>query len=148
MASIVGADSTDGVTETTLGGEGGVGHPPRRFVEIALALPLFQTFTYAVEGEPANPLVPGTRVVVPFRSRRVVGICVGGTDAPPARGTPKPILDVPDATPVLDAPLMTLCQWMADYYAVPLGVAVRCRAAGSPHRSRSASPVAQDPASG
>jgi primosomal protein N' (replication factor Y) (superfamily II helicase) len=96
-----------------------------RFVEVALALPLFQTFTYAVESAPAHPLTPGTRVVVPFRSRRVVGICVGTSDDPPVRGTPKGILEVPDAEPVLDPGLMALCRWMADYYAVPLGVAVR-----------------------
>ena len=141
MASIVGAESTDRAAETSPGAAS-------RFVEVALALPLFQTFTYAVEGEPAHPLVPGTRVVVPFRSRRVVGICVGGADAPPARGTPKPILDVPDATPVLDAPLMTLCQWMAEYYAVPLGVAVRSAlpaaltGAAAPHPSRKTRRVA------
>ena len=90
MASIVGAESAGRRLRPRRGVRAGVAHAPPRFVEVALPLPLFQTFTYVVEGEPANPLVPGTRVVVPFRSRRVVGICVGGTDAPPARGTPKP----------------------------------------------------------
>ena len=47
-----------------------------RFVEVALPLPLFQTFTYAVDREPTNPVVPGTRVIVPVRKRRAVGICV------------------------------------------------------------------------
>src|SRR5581483_1912151 len=86
---------------------------------------LFQTFTYAVPDTATHPIVRGTRVVVPFRSRRVIGICTGLRSDPPARGTPKAVLEVPDPTPVLDQSLMALCEWMAEYYAVPLGVAVR-----------------------
>jgi primosomal protein N' (replication factor Y) (superfamily II helicase) len=120
-----------------------------RYVEVALALPVFQTFTYEVDQAPAYQLVPGTRVIVPFRSRRAVGICVGTGDEPPARGTPKPIHEVPDARPVLDAGLMSLCRWMAQYYAVPLGVAMRAAlpaaltGAAVPHPARKTRRVAE-----
>lgn len=101
---------------------------PPRFVEVALPLPLFQTFTYAVDGAagaPANPVVPGTRVVVPFRNRRAIGICVGTSASLPARKSIKPIIAVPDAEPALSPSLLALCEWIAHYYAVPLGVALR-----------------------
>jgi primosomal protein N' (replication factor Y) len=95
-----------------------------RFVEVALPLPVFQTFTYAVDREPTNPLVPGTRVIVPVRQRRAVGICVGTPDATSVK-TPRPILDVPDAEPVFAERMLSLCRWMAEYYVVPLGVVLR-----------------------
>jgi primosomal protein N' (replication factor Y) len=99
---------------------------PPRFVEVALPLPLFRNFTYAVEGEPANPLVPGTRVVVPLRNKREIGVCVGPSDGAGLKAAPKAVLDVPDAEPAVDPPLLDLCRWISEYYVVPLGVAVRC----------------------
>ena len=50
-----------------------------RLIEVALPLPLFRTFTYSVEDEPRNPLVPGTRVVVPLRTGKEVGIALMST---------------------------------------------------------------------
>jgi primosomal protein N' (replication factor Y) (superfamily II helicase) len=95
-------------------------------VDIALPLPLFQTFTYAVEREPTHPIVPGSRVIVPLRQSRAVGVCVGVGAAPPAKGVPKPIIDSPDAEPVLGPAMLALCRWIAEYYVVPLGIAIRC----------------------
>ena len=94
-----------------------------RFVEVALPLPVFQTFTYAVDREPAHPLVPGTRVIVPVRQRRAVGICLGISDRASVKA--RPILDVPDAEPVFSERMLSLCRWMAEYYVVPLGVVLR-----------------------
>jgi primosomal protein N' (replication factor Y) (superfamily II helicase) len=95
-----------------------------RFVEVALPLPVFQTFTYAVDREPANPLVAGTRVIVPVRQRRAVGICLGTSEATAVK-TPRPILDVPDPEPAFSERMLSLCRWMAEYYVVPLGVILR-----------------------
>ena len=97
--------------------------PASRLIEVALPLPLFQTFTYAVEGEPANPIVAGSRVLVPVRTRRAIGICLGPALQSVAR--PRAVLDVPDAAPVLSPALLTLCRWIADYYVVPLGLVLR-----------------------
>jgi primosomal protein N' (replication factor Y) (superfamily II helicase) len=95
------------------------------FVDVALPLPLFQTFTYAVESTPAHPLVAGSRVVVPLRRSRMVGVCVDISTEPPARGTLKPVLDVPDAEPVMSRDMLALCRWISDYYVVPVGLTVR-----------------------
>jgi primosomal protein N' (replication factor Y) (superfamily II helicase) len=104
--------------------------PP--LAEVALPLPLFRTFTYAVSGTPRNPLVPGTRVVVPLRGGSEVGIYLGpGDPATLVSATgkaveAKPIVDVPDAEPAVTPGLLALCRWIAEYYVVPLGVALRC----------------------
>ena len=45
--------------------------------EVALPLPLFNTFSYRLDNGLANAVVPGARVVVPFRNRKEIGICVG-----------------------------------------------------------------------
>ena len=95
-----------------------------RFVEVALPLPVFQTFTYAVDRDPAHPLVPGTRVIVPVRKRRAVGICLATSDETSVK-TPRPILDVPDADPVFAQRMLALCRWIAEYYVVPLGLVLR-----------------------
>ena len=74
---------------------------PSRFVEVALPLPLFQTFTYAVEEGLANPVAVGSRVVVPLRSGKEIGIVVGTSDASPLKRKPKAVLDSPDAEPAV-----------------------------------------------
>src|SRR5918999_36525 len=93
-------------------------------VDVALPVPLFRTFTYEVNGEAANPVTTGSRVVVPFRQRREIGIVVGEGKAR-AGVSPKRVLEVPDAAPVIGEPLLALCRWMAEYYVTPLGVALR-----------------------
>ncbi|HET7456473.1 MAG TPA: primosomal protein N' [Gemmatimonadaceae bacterium] len=100
---------------------------PHPLIEVALPLPLFRTFTYSVDGETRNPLVPGTRVVVPLRTGREVGIYLGPSDGAALKGgKAKAILDVPDAAPALSESALALGRWVAEYYVVPLGVALRC----------------------
>ena len=95
-------------------------------IDVALPLPLFKTFTYRVEGTPAHPVVPGSRVVVPLRNKREIGVCVGIAAADGANAArAKAILDAPDAAPALSESMIALCRWIADYYVVPLGVVVR-----------------------
>ena len=94
--------------------------------EIALPLPLFNTFSYRVGEGLANPVVPGSRVVVPFRNGKEIGICVGFTEPTDAARQYKPILEAPDADPAIDESMLELCRWMASYYVAPLGVVLRC----------------------
>jgi primosomal protein N' (replication factor Y) len=99
--------------------------PPGRFVEVALPLPLYRTFTYSVDGEQAERLLPGTRVVVPVRNKRVIGVCLGQANGAGVE-RPRPVLDVPDAEPALGSAMLELCRWMAEYYVVPIGLVLRC----------------------
>ena len=111
-------------------------------MQVALPLPLFQTFTYAVEAGLSNPVTVGSRVIVPLRNDREVGICVGVSDASPLQRKPKAVVESPDVEPAIGAALLELCKWMADYYVVPLGVVLRAvlpaalTGAETPHPSR------------
>jgi primosomal protein N' (replication factor Y) len=78
-----------------------------------------------VDGEWASRIAPGTRVVVPIRNRRAIGICLGDTDGAGIE-RPRAILDVPDAEPALSESMLALCRWIASYYVVPLGLVTRC----------------------
>jgi primosomal protein N' (replication factor Y) len=93
-------------------------------VSVALPLPLFRTFTYAVDDADASRARIGMRAVVPFRNRREIGIIVA-IDEPAEGITPKPVHSLPDAEPVLGSELLGLCKWISEYYVVPLGIAVR-----------------------
>jgi len=93
-------------------------------VSVALPLPLFRTFTYEVPDEEASRARPGMRAVVPFRNRRQIGLIVGA-DEPREGIKPKRVHALPDAVPVMGKEMLDLCRWLADYYVVPLGVAVR-----------------------
>ncbi len=97
----------------------------RRLVEVALPVPLFQTFVYEVGDGNANAAVVGSRVLVPFRKKAMIGIVAAVDVAAPPRGTIRRIADVPDAEPALNEELVALCRWMAEYYVVPLGIVMR-----------------------
>src|SRR5438093_7873274 len=87
-------------------------------VSVALPLPLYQPLTYAVPDDFADRVAVGSRVVVPVRGRKEMGFVVG--DGARRDGvTPKPLLAAPDANPVLDATLLALCSWVAEYYVAP-----------------------------
>ena len=94
-------------------------------VSVALPLPLFRNFTYEVDDADAARARPGMRAVVPFRNRRQMGVIVGVAE-PVATIKLKRVLELPDDEPVVSSGMLALCEWMASYYVVPLGVALRC----------------------
>jgi primosomal protein N' (replication factor Y) len=87
-----------------------------------------QDFTYSVPDELAERVRPGVRVRVPFGPRKEIGLVhemresvpgSGPDDATPARL--KPVIAVLDDEPLLDAALLDLCRWVAEYYVAPIG---------------------------
>jgi primosomal protein N' (replication factor Y) len=88
------------------------------FCDVALPVPLDMAFTYGVP-EGMEPVVGG-RVLVPFRQQRLSGIVTDLHDRRPAVQI-KSVIRVLDSTPVLDAQLLRLGQWIAGYYLAPIG---------------------------
>ena len=93
-------------------------------VEVALPVPLFQTFTYELSPDSTTIPVRGSRVVVPFRNRKEIGICLGPSEGPAPKKV-KRVIEVPDDEPALSEHLIALCTWIAEYYVVPLGIVMR-----------------------
>ncbi len=97
--------------------------------EVALPVPLRQTFHYRVPEAVRGRVGPGVRVRVPFGARRLVGICVALRAAHEAGDVPaakmRDIEKVLDAgRPALDGRLLALGGWIADYYRCSLGEAL------------------------
>ena len=94
-----------------------------RFVEVALPLPIFRTFTYSLPPS-CSYLSPGTRVLVPFGSRDLTGIAVN-LHSRTGQGGIKAIRKVLDDGPLISPQLLQLGSWIASYYFVPPGEALR-----------------------
>src|ERR1700733_2980067 len=93
------------------------------FCDVALPVPLDQTFTYAVNG--GAPVV-GARVLVPFSGQKLMGVVVRvHEDAPVDDFEVKPVQQVLDDAAVLPDDLMKLAAWIASYYVAPLGEVLR-----------------------
>ena len=97
------------------------------FVDIALNLPLNQTFSYKceLEGEEMEGSF-GRRVQVPFGSRRLTGIVTGASPAlPPSCAVPEEkirrVSRFIDKEPVLTGELLTLARWVSSYYLSAIG---------------------------
>jgi primosomal protein N' (replication factor Y) (superfamily II helicase) len=100
---------------------------------VAVPGPVRRLFSYTVPPALAARCVPGVRVLVPFGRRRVTAYLVGLSGAPPPGETPatfKPIEEVLDETPSLDADLLDLTRWAADYYAASWGDVIRAALPG------------------
>ena len=95
-----------------------------RYVDVALPIPLFRTFTYSVPDALSERAGPGARVVVPVRGTRAIGIVVSRTETAPPSGA-KDILDAPDDAPALDAPLLATANWLSRHYHAPIGLTLR-----------------------
>lgn len=91
------------------------------FCDVALPVPLDMAFTYRISGQP--PAI-GVRVLVPFRNERLSGVVTALHDREPSMQA-KHVLEVLDQEPVLDATLMKLARWIAQYYLAPLGEVFR-----------------------
>ena len=49
-------------------------------IDVSLPLPLFRTFSYRVPEGLTGSVEPGSRVLVPFRNKREIGIVLGDAD--------------------------------------------------------------------
>ena len=93
------------------------------YCEIALPVPLDQTFTYVVpDGQCPQR---GARVIAPFGNQKLIGVVTGLKTKAPADFEVKYLQAVLDDEPLLDEQLMGLAEWMAQYYLAPLGEVLR-----------------------
>jgi len=97
--------------------------PP--FCNVALAVPLRTTFTYEVPLALRGTVQPGSRVLVPFRKRAMVGVVVELVENAPEGTKIREITRVLDFVPALTPKLIELAHWIAGYYLAPLGEVFR-----------------------
>ena len=93
-------------------------------VRVAIHVPVKTTFTYGVPPELASLAQTGCRVLAPFHHRMVIGYILEQVPRPADRDL-KEISDVLDMTPVFTAGMVSLFEWMADYYLNPIGLIIK-----------------------
>ena len=95
------------------------------FCNVALAVPLRTTFTYAVPETLQGTVQPGIRVLVPFRKKALVGVVVEMAESAPQEAKIREIVRVLDLAPALTPKLIELGHWIAGYYLAPVGEVFR-----------------------
>lgn len=89
--------------------------------EVALKVPLDQTFHYRVPGSLREHMQVGVRCEVPFGHRKLLGYVVGlpeSTDMPAKKL--KSIYRLLDKEPVFNSEMLELCCWLSNYYSSAL----------------------------
>lgn len=94
------------------------------YIEVAVALPVFHTFTYSIPETFAQFISPGKRVLVPFGRRVVTGYILGPSKAIQGKKI-KRILDVLDDIPLFPAGMIPFFKWISNYYIYPLGETIK-----------------------
>ena len=92
-------------------------------VQVALPVPLYRVFDYAVPADCALPKV-GSRVEVSFGRQTLIGIVIAHkvkADSDVPTNKLKPITHCLDEEPIVEAAALKLAYWLASYYHYPLG---------------------------
>ena len=82
---------------------------------VTLEIALRKEFDYYIPPELADQVDVGSRVQVPFGSRKVLG-CVTGLAEESAHARLKPILKVLGAQTLVTPKILKLARWIGDYY--------------------------------
>jgi len=93
-------------------------------VEVALPLKVRHTFTYEVPPALRASAVAGVRALVPLGERRITGYVVGPASSAPDVAV-KAVHELLDQQPLLDAHMLALTRWVADYYLTSWGLVIR-----------------------
>jgi primosomal protein N' (replication factor Y) len=95
------------------------------FCNVALPVPLRITFTYSIPEALRAQVQPGSRVLVPFRKKSLVGLVVELAERAPSETKIREVAKVLDLIPALTPKLIELAHWIAGYYLAPIGEVFR-----------------------
>jgi primosomal protein N' (replication factor Y) (superfamily II helicase) len=98
---------------------------PEKLCNVAVAVPLRTTFTYRVPERLALEIQPGSRVVVPFRKKSLVGVVTECVKEGPQDTKLREVQKCLDLVPALTPSLLELGRWIASYYVAPIGEVYR-----------------------
>lgn len=95
-------------------------------VSVAVPAPFRYPLSYALSTKTnysSTGLGSGIRVIVPLGARNALGLSLYGTAAlqTPSEYKIKAIISVLDSEPIINAEVLLLSQWSADYYQHPIG---------------------------
>ena len=97
---------------------------PVTFVDVVFPASLGTPLTYRVPEAWRDAATPGKRVAAPLGRRTVTGYLVGTRERAPVQDI-KELGEILDPEPLLDAHLLELSRWVAEYYLCPWGEVIR-----------------------
>src|SRR5689334_22020101 len=92
-------------------------------IDVAIPLPIDQTFSYTLPPALAPQAQLGCRVLVPFGRRTVTGYIVDSGSA--ALAETKEVRELLDREPLFTAKTLEFYRWTAAYYCTPLGEVIK-----------------------
>jgi primosomal protein N' (replication factor Y) (superfamily II helicase) len=92
-----------------------------RYAQVAVHAPVSTTFHYHIPPELEDTLQPGHLVRVAFGTGMEPGIVLALDDTSPVEAT-KPVLELLDPLPVVDARQIALAHWLSERYLAPPGL--------------------------
>ncbi|MEN6321501.1 MAG: primosomal protein N' [Syntrophaceae bacterium] len=93
------------------------------FVSVAVNIPSFKTFSYAVPPSLQKEITIGKRVLIPFGKRKLTGYIIDVSDST-SREDIKDICEVLDFEPLFNESDLKFYQWVSQYYIYPIGKAL------------------------
>jgi len=106
---------------------------PKAFAQVALPVPLAQSFTYKIPDDLQESISVGSRVEVPFGRRVLSGVVIDITAQTDVERI-KPIRSLYDT--FLPKPLLKIAEWIASYYGCSIGEAAHAVLPPSLKRSK------------
>jgi primosomal protein N' (replication factor Y) len=94
-------------------------------IDVAVPMPVYQTYTYRVPPQFKGIVKVGMRVLVPFNRRQVTAYVLGAGEPLPETTPIKSIKDVLDAAPLFPGTMVAFLRWAADYYLHPIGEVIQ-----------------------
>jgi primosomal protein N' (replication factor Y) (superfamily II helicase) len=94
-------------------------------IEVAVPMPVYQTYTYRVPREFEGMVETGMRVLVPFKRRQVTAYVLGAGVPLPESIAVKPMAAVLDPAPLFPHSMVPFFRWAADYYLHPVGEVIQ-----------------------
>lgn len=92
-----------------------------KYIEVALNLPVQQSFQYRVPAELAPRMHLGSRVLVPFRNKDLTGFVIREKKKEGGEKQLRDVIKLIDDFPALSSPLLQLGRWISEYYYCSLG---------------------------
>jgi len=96
----------------------------KTYIDVAVAVPVYKTYTYAVTEPFFSMISIGRRVLVPFKARKLTGYILGESQ-PDSKFKAKCILDVLDNEPLFPESMVAFFKWISEYYIHPIGEVIQ-----------------------
>lgn len=96
-----------------------------KYINIYPLLPIYKSLTYKIPEYLLEYAEEGKRVIIPFKSKKIMGIIYGKTEEEIPEEKIKDVECILDFKPLLNSSLLKFCYEISNYYFVPFGETIK-----------------------